>query len=291
MKIIKKIIHSPQKHWVGNGFHVHGFFNQFEQQNSPFLLLDYASKEYFPAISEQRGVGNHPHRGFETVTFAYSGTIAHKDSSGSVGTIKEGDIQWMTAGSGVIHQEFFEEEFNEKGGEFEMVQLWVNLPAKYKMTKPRYQEIINDKIPSVNLENVNIKVVSGDFEYTNKQGEKITISGIAETFSKVNVYQIDFEAEANLSFKIPSAENTLLLILSGNVEVNGDQVQEKSLVLFDNSGEGVNINSDGKAKILFLSGEPLNEPIAHYGPFVMNTEAELIKAFNDYNAGKFGEIK
>ena len=289
-KKIKKIIQPPQKHWVGNGFYVHGFFDSFDQKNSPFLLLDYASKEFFRPSSVQRGVGSHPHRGFETVTFAYSGSITHKDSNGSVGTIKEGDVQWMTAGCGVVHQEFFEEGFDKKGGDFEMVQLWVNLPAKFKMSKPRYQEILSEQIPIIKQNDITIKVVAGNFRYTNPEGQEINISGIAKTYSPVNVFQIDFENQANLHFQSPSQENSMLLVLNGDIEVNGSKIQEKSLVIFGNSGEGVNISSSSQAKVLFLSGEALGEPIAHYGPFVMNTESELIQAFEDYKAGKFGQI-
>ncbi len=292
MKQIKKVISAPTKHWVGDGFHVHGFFNQFSEDNSPFLLLDYAPNKHFTPSDKPRGVGQHPHRGFETVTFAYRGAVNHKDSSGSVGTIKEGDIQWMTAGSGVIHQEYFEDEFNKSGGEFSMVQLWVNLPAEFKMVPPRYQEIVNNNIPSINIEGVEVKVVAGTLEYLESDNKYIKVEGIAKTYSKIDIYQISNPTNSStpLTVKLPAHQNTMILVLSGSVELNDYVIDANNLVLFDNIGENIVIKPNSISEVLVLSGMPLNEPIAHYGPFVMNTDQELMQAVDDFNNGRFGNL-
>jgi quercetin 2,3-dioxygenase len=278
IKPIKQIISSPSPHWVGNGFYVHGFFNDFTNENSPFLLLDYAAPRNFEPSTIQRGVGQHPHKGFETVTIAIRGKVEHKDNHGNTGVIGEGDVQWMTAGSGIMHQEFLEKEFNETGGDFSMIQLWVNLPAKDKLTKPKYQAIMKEDIPVVNVDGNLINIIAGEF-----QGSK----GAASTFSPVNMFVVDIKNTLELSF--PADYTTMILVLEGYLEVNDTKVNTNHLVIFENIGEQINLKS-AEAKVLILSGQPLNEPIAHYGPFVMNTQSEIVQAIDDFNAGRFGEI-
>jgi quercetin 2,3-dioxygenase len=278
-KPIKQIITPPAPHWVGNGFYVHGFFNDFVNENSPFLLFDYAAPRTFEPATLQRGVGQHPHKGFETVTIAIKGRIEHHDNHGNTGVIGEGDFQWMTAGSGIMHQEFLEKEFNEAGGEFSMVQLWVNLPAKDKLTKPKYQEIWKSNIPVVNINGNLVNVIAGGF-----QGVK----GPASTFSSIHMYNVDLVSD--LSFSFPEEFTTMILVLEGTVEVNNSNIPTNHLVTFEKTGEIIECKTDYKAKLLILSAQPLNEPIAYYGPFVMNTQKEIMNAINDFNAGKFGEI-
>jgi quercetin 2,3-dioxygenase len=278
IKPIKSIIAPPKPHWVGNGFYVHGFFNDFVNDNSPFLLLDYAAPRSFEPSTIQRGVGQHPHKGFETVTIAIKGKVEHKDNHGNTGIIGEGDVQWMTAGSGIMHQEFLEKQFNETGGEFSMVQLWVNLPAKDKLTKPKYQGIMKADIPAVDVDGNLVNVIAGQF-----QGVK----GAASTFSPVNMFVVDLKADLQLSF--PADYTTMILVLEGSLEINDTFVANSHLVIFEKLGEVINLKSD-QAKILVLSGQPLDQPIAHYGPFVMNTQSEIVQAIDDFKAGKFGEI-
>jgi quercetin 2,3-dioxygenase len=278
-KPIKQIISPPAPHWVGNGFYVHGFFNDFVNENSPFLLFDYAAPRIFEPSKVQRGVGQHPHKGFETVTIAIKGRVEHHDNHGNTGIIGEGDVQWMTAGSGIMHQEFLEKEFNEVGGEFSMVQLWVNLPAKDKLTRPKYQEIHKADIPVVNVDGNLINVIAGEFR---------SVKGVASTFSPVNMYTIDLVSDLVLDF--PVEYTTLILVLEGLVLVNDAKVATNHLVTFQNTGDEINLKTIGQAKFLVLSGQPLYEPIAHYGPFVMNTQKEIMEAIDDFNAGKFGKI-
>ena len=292
MPIIKQIIKAPTKHWVGNGFNVHGYFDEFTEATSPFLMLDFAAKKLFEPSTLQRGVGDHPHRGFETVTFAYHGGVQHRDSAGNVDVINAGDVQWMTAGSGIIHQEFFEEEFNSQGGDFEMIQLWINLPAKHKMTPPKYQALKNSQIPKIVIDNVDVSVVAGSFN-TGIKSPIDSTKGIAKTFSDLNVYQLNASRDQTslVEFQIPDTHNAMMLVLNGQVEVAGTQIDQKSLVIFGANSDKISIKSTTQYQILFLSGEPLNQPIAHYGPFVMNTKDELIQAFADYNSGKFEGVK
>lgn len=287
MKKVARVHTSPPKHWVGNGFHVHGMFayNDRTTNLSPFLLMDYNSPRVFePNNGTPRGVGEHPHRGFETVTIAYKGEVAHKDSYGGGGTIKEGDVQWMTAGSGLMHQEFHSEEFSKAGGIFEMVQLWVNLPAKDKMTTPKYQAIASENIPVVTLadEAGIARIIAGDFAGT---------AGTASTFTPINMWDIRLNAGKKQVFAVPESHNLLLLVLEGTVLVNGDEVVRSSqLVSFEKGGQDVEIEANSDAKILLLSGEPINEPVVGYGPFVMNTEDEIRQAIMDVQTGHFGQI-
>jgi quercetin 2,3-dioxygenase len=279
IKPIKQIIAPPAPHWVGNGFYVHGFFNDFINENSPFLLLDYAAPRIFEPSSIQQGVGQHPHKGFETVTIAIKGRVEHHDNHGNTGIIGEGDVQWMTAGSGIMHQEFLEEKFNKEGGEFSMVQLWVNLPAKDKLTKPNYQAITKEMIQQVEVDGSKVRVIAGEFQ---------NVKGPAKTFSPVNIYAIELNNALDLN--LPADYTTIILVLNGEVEINNIKVGASHLVRFENVGEIIDLKTTSSTKLLVLSGQPLNEPIAHYGPFVMNTQSEIMEAINDFNAGKFGAI-
>ena len=291
MKKIIGVYRNQNMHWVGDGFPVKNLFSydRLGQAISPFLLLDYAAPYHFNPTTAQHGVGSHPHRGFETVTIAYQGEVSHKDSTGGGGQIKTGDVQWMTAGAGLMHEEFHSEEFAKSGGLFEMVQLWVNLPAADKMTAPKYQAIEAQEIPVIELENGagHIRVIAG--RYQADQGE---YRGPAATFSPVNVWDGELKAHYVHHIHIPVDHNTLLVVLSGEMLVNGMQkVQDSSIVLFAQDDEAdIQLEALQDSKFLLLTGQPLNEPIQGYGPFVMNTKDEIIQAFNDFNRGKFGEI-
>lgn len=291
MKKIIGVYRNQNMHWVGDGFPVKNLFSydRLGQAISPFLLLDYAAPYHFNPTSEQHGVGSHPHRGFETVTIAYQGEVSHKDSSGGGGQIKTGDVQWMTAGAGLMHEEFHSEEFAKSGGLFEMVQLWVNLPAADKMTAPKYQAIEAQEIPVIELENSagHIRVIAGRY-----MADQLEYRGPAATFSPVNVWDGELKAQHTHHIHVPVDHNTLLVVLSGEMLVNGMQkVQDSSIVLFAQDGEvDIQLEALQDSKFLLLTGHPLNEPIQGYGPFVMNTKDEIIQAFNDLNSGKFGEI-
>lgn len=279
-KQIEKIIKPGMPHFVGDGFRVHSFIPSAipMQRMDPFIVFDYNSKYNFPASSIPKGVGVHPHRGFETVTLAYKGRVEHADSSGGGGIIGEGDVQWMTAASGVLHKEFHESEWSKEGGEFQMVQLWVNLPAAHKMSDPKYQALENKSIPKVQLADGlgYVEVVAGEY-----QGTK----GAASTFTPVNLFNAKLKTDGKAEFEFPESYNTGLLILEGSVKVNGQEVATDHFVLFENKGEKIKVEALEDALILVLSAEPINEPIAAYGPFVMNTEAEIKQAFRDFQTG------
>ena len=291
MKKIIGVYRNQNMHWVGDGFPVKNLFSydRLGQAISPFLLLDYAAPYHFNPTTAQHGVGSHPHRGFETVTIAYQGEVSHKDSTGGGGQIKTGDVQWMTAGAGLMHEEFHSEEFAKSGGLFEMVQLWVNLPAADKMTAPKYQAIEAQEIPVIELENGagHIRVIAGRY-----RADQLEYRGPAATFSPVNVWDGELKAQHTHHLHVPVDHNTLLVVLSGEMLVNGMQkVQDSSIVLFAQDGEAdIQLEALQDSKFLLLTGQPLNEPIQGYGPFVMNTKDEIIQAFNDLNSGKFGEI-
>ena len=291
MKKIIGVYRNQNMHWVGDGFPVKNLFSydRLGQAISPFLLLDYAAPYHFNPTTAQHGVGSHPHRGFETVTIAYQGEVSHKDSTGGGGQIKTGDVQWMTAGAGLMHEEFHSEQFAKSGGLFEMVQLWVNLPAADKMTAPKYQAIEAQEIPVIELENGagHIRVIAGRY-----QADQLEYRGPAATFSSVNVWDGELKAEHVHHIHVPVDHNTLLVVLSGEMLVNGMQkVQDSSIVLFAQDDEAdIQLEALQDSKFLLLTGQPLNEPIQGYGPFVMNTKDEIIQAFNDLNSGKFGEI-
>ena len=286
-KSIEAIIAPPASHMVGDGFRVHGFFpggRIDKKRMSPFFLMDYNSKVEFPPTDKPRGVGVHPHRGFETVTLAYHGRVAHHDSAGNSGIIGEGDVQWMTAASGLLHKEYHEKEFSRKGGMFQMVQLWVNLPAKYKMTKPKYQEITNSMMGKY--------VVPGDKGFVEViAGEYNGVKGPASTFTPMHVYNARLKKAANIELNFPSSYNTGILIIEGSAIVNGEMAPADHFILFKNDGELISIEATENAILLVLSGEPINEPIVQYGPFLMNTWEELEQAIADVNAGKFGVLE
>lgn len=285
-----EIIAKPSTpHFVGDGFRVHNFIPSYPGMNmkrmDPFIMLDYNSKYNFPPSQIPKGVGVHPHRGFETVTIAYQGKVEHHDSSGGGGIIGSGDVQWMTAASGVLHKEFHETEWSKKGGIFQMVQLWVNLPAKDKMSAPKYQSIINSEMAKVNLPlNAGVvEVIAGEFNGT---------KGSASTFSPLNILNAKLNKNGKISFNIPNSYNTALLVIEGEVIVNDtEKVETDHLALMANDGENFTVQANENAIVLVLSGQPLNEPIAAHGPFVMNTQQQLIDAFNDYNTGKFGYLE
>jgi redox-sensitive bicupin YhaK (pirin superfamily) len=250
---------------------------------TPFIMMDYGAKFHFPPSDTSKGVGVHPHRGFETVTIAYKGRVAHHDSAGGGGIIGEGDVQWMTAASGVLHKEYHEESFSKTGGDFQMVQLWVNLPAKDKMSVPKYQAIQNETIPRVPVVNGYVEVIAGSF-----QG----IDGKASTFTPVHLFNAHLETGGMAEFSFPAAYNTCLIVVEGEIKINDSPeiVGQDHFVLFENEGETFQIKASDNSIVLILSGEPIREPIASHGPFVMNTRQEILQAFHDFEAGKFGEL-
>ena len=285
---VEAIIAPPPPHMVGDGFRVHNFFPGTKQigktRMSPFFMLDYGSKIEFSPKNEPRGVGVHPHAGFETVTIAYHGKVAHHDSAGNSGIIGEGDVQWMTAGSGLLHKEYHEKEFSRKGGMFQMVQLWVNLPAKDKKTKPKYQEITNAMMSKSYLpgEKGYVEIIAGEYN---------GVKGPASTFTPIHLSNARIKKDAQLTLSFPKEFNTGLLIIEGNIKVNGINAHADHFVLLKNDGEEFMIEATEDSIILVLSGEPINEPIVAYGPFVMNTWEEIEQAVNDVNAGKFGVLE
>jgi redox-sensitive bicupin YhaK (pirin superfamily) len=286
MKKILGVYSSPAKHWVGDGFPVRTLFSydSFGPQISPFLLLDYAGPAQFAPASHQRGVGQHPHRGFETVTIVYQGELEHRDSTGSGGRIGPGDVQWMTAASGILHEEFHSKEFTRTGGTLEMVQLWVNLPASDKMTAPRYQTLLNDDIPSVPL-------VGGAGTIRVIAGEHAGYRGPARTFTPMDVWDLQLTQDGAAELVVPANRTVAVVVLSGSVLVNGDQeAREAQVVLLDTEGISVALKAKNDATILLLSGEAINEPVVSYGPFVMNTENEIRQAARDFNSGRFGQM-
>jgi redox-sensitive bicupin YhaK (pirin superfamily) len=273
-------------HWVGNGFPVRNFFPStgLEREISPFLMLDYAGPAQFAATETPRGVGEHPHRGFETVTIAYQGSVAHRDSGGNLGIIHPGDVQWMTAGSGVVHEEMHEKEFARKGGTFEMVQLWVNLPKTHKMTKPRYQTLLSADIPHVELDSNGgyIRVIAGEFEGT---------KGPAQTFTPVTLLDVRLNAGTDTQIRLQSGDNAAVLFQRGSVVIDGQEIAgETRLAHLGAQGDTVSLQAVEDSIILIMSGTPINEPIASYGPFVMNTKEELMIAVRDYQAGRMGYL-
>ncbi|ULA69082.1 MAG: Short-chain dehydrogenase [Nitrospira sp.] len=273
-------------HMVGDGFPVRNMIPGagVEEQLSPFLMLDYMGPEEFPPTTSRLGVGEHPHRGFETVTIMYHGKVAHRDSTGSGGVIGPGDVQWMTAASGVVHEELHEKEFAEKGGLLEGVQLWVNLPKAFKMTAPRYQTLLSSEIPAVNIGEGagRLRVIAGEFR---------GVTGPAKTFSPVHLYDLHLAAGHRIELDLPEGFNSSLFVLHGQVLVNGSQtVGEVEIGLFGQRGERVVLEAKQDATMLVLSGEPIAEPVARYGPFVMNTRDEIIQAVQDYQAGKMGHL-
>jgi redox-sensitive bicupin YhaK (pirin superfamily) len=284
---IAGIYHGAPIHWVGDGFRVSNYFpsgNNFGSRVSPFILMDYAPPyRYAPTHSQQRGIGPHPHRGFETVTLAFEGSVAHHDSAGNTGVIGPGDVQWMTAASGVLHKEYHEREFARAGGTFHMMQLWVNLPKAHKMDLPRYQALTAEQIGRAEIpdDGGQVRVIAGEYK---------DVKGPAKTFTPINLFDIRLNAGGQVPLSFPAHENTLLLIMQGEVEVSGQTAKELDLVLFDNEGEEITVRAEQAAHLLLLNGEPIDEPVVQYGPFVMNTEQEIRQAMLDFSNGKFGYL-
>ncbi len=286
MKKILGVYTAPRPHWVGDGFPVRTLFSydSMGKYISPFLLLDYAGPAEFSPTTERRGVGQHPHRGFETVTIVYKGEVEHRDSTGNGGVIGPGDVQWMTAASGILHEEFHSEAFARSGGPLEMVQLWVNLPARDKMSAPGYQGIVDRDIPDLALKDDagRLRLIAGEFD-----GAR----GPARTFTDIDVWDIRLNAGKSATFDVHQGRNTALVVLHGAVEVNGQEVvREGQLALFERDGSQVRLEANNDAVLLILSGEPIDEPIVGHGPFVMNTDAEIQQAFVDFQSGKFGRM-
>ena len=281
-----KIYQPGSQHVVGDGFHVRNLFpsNDLDRELSPFVMLDYAGPTFYPATDTPRGVGEHPHRGFETVTIVYQGLVAHRDSAGNSGVIGPGDVQWMTAASGIVHEELHEKEWAKRGGTLQAIQLWVNLPKSSKMSAPGYQTIVNDQIPVVQLDRGagSLRVIAGSVG-----GAK----GPAKTFTPIELYDVRLRAGHSMPLQIPNGYNVGLLILSGRASVEGaHRLSEADLAVFVSTGEPVTIIAEEEATILVMAGEAIDEPVARYWPFVMNTKAELIQAVNDYQAGKMGHL-
>lgn len=287
-KKVEIIVQPRPAHFVGDGFRVHNFipsgYRLDMKRMDPFIMLDYNSKFHFSGTETPRGVGVHPHRGFETVTIAYHGRVEHADSAGGGGVIGEGDVQWMTAASGVLHKEFHETEWAKQGGIFQMVQLWVNLPSKDKMSPPKYQAIKNSEMKKVDLgEKGFVEVIAG--EYQNEKGP-------ASTFSPVNLMNAKLKKGGKADFSFPANFNTAALVVEGSISVNGEKnVPTDHFILFKNEGENFIVEATEDAVVLVISGEPLNEPIFPHGPFVMNSREEIIQAFEDFNTGKFGYLE
>jgi len=273
-------------HWVGNGFPVRSVFdyNGLGQELSPFLLLDYAAPYEFPPGNEKRGVGGHPHKGFETVTVAYQGELEHRDSSGGGGKIGAGDVQWMTAGNGIVHEEFHSQDFTRKGGTLQMVQLWVNLRAKDKSAPAGYQTLLKAQIPNVELpqDAGNVRVIAGEFG-----GRK----GAANTFTPINVLDVNLRAGKSAQLPLPDGHTSIFLVLSGEVETNGEnRAGAGELAIFERSGDAIALKAHTDARLLVMDGEPIPEPVVGHGPFVMNSRAEIQQAFEDYQLGRMGEL-
>lgn len=288
-KTVEQVIAPPPVHWVGDGFRVHNFIPRVPQLSmermSPFILMDYNSRYYFSPSETPRGVGVHPHRGFETVTIAYRGRIAHHDSFGNSGVIGEGDVQWMTASSGLLHKEYHEKEFARRGGDFHMVQLWVNLPAKDKQSPPKYQAITNGEMGKYHLHGNQgiIEVIAGSYQVT---------KGPAFTFTPMAMMNARLNAGGKAGFNFPAGYNTAALMIEGTVLVNGEErAPENHFVLFRNDGEEFTLEAEEDSIVLILSGDPIREPIAAHGPFVMNTRTEIYQAFEDIENGKFGYLE
>jgi redox-sensitive bicupin YhaK (pirin superfamily) len=286
MKDVLGVYHPGSSHMVGDGFPVRNLFpsNDLDRILDPFLMLDYAGPRHFAPTDHPRGVGEHPHRGFETVTIMYEGAVAHRDSAGNAGVIGPGDVQWMTAASGVVHEELHEAEWAKMGGMFHAIQLWVNLPQTHKMSTPRYQTLLNSDIPSVALNGgtATLRVIAGSFD-----GHK----GPARTFTPVELYDLQVHTGTGVDLSLPDGHGTAIFVLQGRVSVNAaEPAGEAELIVLSRQGSLVSIKADQDSRLLIMSGKPIEEPIARYGPFVMNTKAELVQAVEDYQAGRMGHL-
>lgn len=285
MKSIQRVVRHVRPHWVGDGFPVRSLFSYGENaaEISPFLLLDYGGPYDFAPTDRQLGVEEHPHRGFETVTIVYEGGLEHRDSTGAHGTIGPGDVQWMTAASGVVHAEFHSREYARQGGRFEMVQLWVNLPAAEKMTPPRYQEILDRQIPRVALPDDagTVRVIAGTWE---------GVAGPARTVTPLAVFDLRLRAGSSVAAPAKDGHTTILLVQHGRITIDGQSLAEGELALLTREGEGVALRCDDDAMALMLTGEPIDEPVVGQGPFVMNTREEIQHAIRDYQSGRMGRL-
>lgn len=287
MKKLSFIKRSNGKHWVGDGFPVQNIFGYHDvaQELSPFLLMDYAGPVHFPATEKKLGVGEHPHRGFETVTIVYDGEVEHRDSSGGGGKIGPGEVQWMTAGSGLVHEEFHGSDYAKRGGPFEMVQLWVNLPKQHKMVPGRYQGINSDHIPEITLKNGAgvLRLIAGEYE-----GKK----GPALTFTPMNVWDLRLKKGGHLEFPVTDGHTSALFVLKGKLQLStGEELKSAELAVLEREGDRLSFDAEEDSTVLFLNGQPLGEPIVGHGPFVMNTEAEIRQAIADYQSGRMGHLK
>jgi len=287
MKQVMTTYSTPNGHWVGDGFPVRSLlsYDRMGANNiSPFLLLDYAGPAQFQPGTHRRGVGQHPHRGFETVTLVLQGELEHQDSTGSGGLIGEGDVQWMTAGAGIVHEEFHSRDFTERGGVLEMVQLWVNLPARAKDVPAAYQTLLNRDIPAVSLGDYvgSLRVIAGDY-----QGH----TGPAKTHTAMNVWDLKLEPGADVALSVPEGHTTIVVVLKGTVQSNGTEVlREAEVACFERQGQHLQLESNNDARLLVLTGEPINESVVGHGPFVMNSDAEIHQAIADFQNGKFGML-
>lgn len=284
-KSLRYALKEEQRHWVGDGFFVHGLIRPTEnlsQLLSPFVLMDYVAPIRFEPSKIPRGVGEHPHKGFETVTIAYQGEVSHRDSSGGGGTIRKGDVQWMTAGRGIVHEEFHSTEFSRQGGIFEMVQLWVNLPKKDKLVNPGYQGLVSETIPDVDIsDDVTLRVIAGDYD---------GVSGPASTYSPINIFDIKTRNESRFTLNLKEGSSTALLIRRGKVTLDQRYFSDAELLVFDQKGQMIELLLSDDFEGLVLNGEPLNEPVIAHGPFVMNTKEEIIQAMNEYRNGDMGRL-
>lgn len=285
MKQLSFVKRSNGSHWVGDGFPVRNIFsyNDIAAEMSPFLLMDYAGPTQFEPTTRRRGVGAHPHRGFETVTIVYDGEVSHRDTSGGGGTIRAGDVQWMTAASGVLHDEYHSAEYARRGGPFEMIQLWVNLPAKDKMAAPGYQGITSAQIPRVNLpgDAGTLRVIAGRYA---------EVRGPARTFTPMNLWDLRLQPGRSPSFDLQDGHTAALFVLHGAIRIDSRRVGEAELAVIAREGSQLAFDTVEDSVLLLLSGEPLNEPIVGHGPFVMNTQQQILQAMRDFNAGKFGHM-
>lgn len=280
------VFRNDHSHWVGNGFHVKQVIpgpGDVTRWTNPFIMFDYNAPEYFPPTTGRRGVGSHPHRGFETVTIAFDGSVAHRDSSGGGGVIHPGDVQWMTAAGGVLHDEFHEESFSRAGGNFHMAQLWVNLPAAHKMDRPKYQAISADAIAEAELDGgAKVRVIAGQY------GEA---KGPASTYTPINLWEVRLPAGTSFDASFTDTDNVAVFVMEGPAEVNGAAATAGELVVLDHDGADVTVAAgDQGVRLLVLNGEPIDEPIVSYGPFVMNTRQQIVEAIDDFNSGKFGNL-
>lgn len=286
MKHLAFIKRSNGSHWVGDGFPVRNIFsyNDIAEKISPFLLLDYAGPAHFEPTTRRRGVGAHPHRGFETVTIVYAGGVSHRDSAGGGGTIGAGDVQWMTAGAGLQHEEFHSPEYARRGGPFEMIQLWVNLPARDKQAAPAYQAITDAQIPRVTLpgDSGMLRLIAGRYGATR---------GAARTFTPMNVWDMRLKGARTVSIELPAGHTAALFVLSGAIRIGTQTVRPAELAVLESEGSQLVFETAEDSVLLLLGGEPLNEPIVGHGPFVMNTREEIVQAMRDYSSGKFAHMK